>query len=246
MKLSKRMKAVAAMVSQGNVLCDVGTDHGYIPIALIQNKLISKAIAMDINQGPLERAKEHIGFYELGEYIETRLSDGVAALREGEADSIVVAGMGGELVIHILTEGEAVCRKVKELILQPQSDIWKVRRFLREHKYQIVDEDMVFEEGKYYPMMKVVPVEKDEMWEKINPDVIMPCDIYGPLLLRNGNPVLRRFLVNQHQQFVSILKGLEKQDRTEAILKRIEEVKQQLAYNESAYCILGEMINAGI
>ena len=128
-KLSKRMKAVAAMVSQGNILCDVGTDHGYIPIALIQKNIIPKAIAMDINPGPLERAKEHIGFYELGEYIETRLSDGVAALREGEADSIVVAGMGGELVIHILTEGEAVCRKAKELILQPQSDIWKVRRF---------------------------------------------------------------------------------------------------------------------
>lgn len=234
------------MVTQGNVLADVGTDHGYIPIALIQKNLIPKAIAMDVNMGPLQRAQEHIGLYGLGEYIETRLSDGVAALKEGEADSIVIAGMGGELVIRILIEGESVCRQVKELILQPQSDIWKVRRFLREHKYQIVDEDMVFEEGKYYPMMKVVPVEKDEMWEKMNPDVIMPCDIYGPLLLRNGNPVLRRFLVNQHKQFSSILKGLEKQTPSEAIVKRIEEVKQQLAYNESAYCILGEIINAGI
>ena len=176
------MKAVAAMVTPGHVLCDVGTDHGYVPIALIQKQLIPRAIAMDINPGPLERAKEHIGLYELGEYIETRLSDGVAALQEGEADSIVVAGMGGELVIHILTEGEAICRKAKELILQPQSDIWKVRRFLRENKYQIVDEDMVFEEGKYYPMMKVVPVEKDEMWDRIREDHIMPCDIYGPLL----------------------------------------------------------------
>ena len=245
-KLSQRMKAVAAMVTPGHVLCDVGTDHGYVPIALIQKQLIPRAIAMDINPGPLERAKEHIGLYELGEYIETRLSDGVAALQEGEAESIVVAGMGGELVIHILTEGEAICRKAKELILQPQSDIWKVRRFLRENKYQIVDEDMVFEEGKYYPMMKVVPVEKDEMWDRIREDYIMPCDIYGPLLLRNGNPVLRRFLVNQHKQFASILQGLEKQEPSEAILKRMEEVKQQLAYNESAYCILGEMINAGI
>ena len=240
------MKAVAAMVTKGNVLADVGTDHGYIPIALIQKNLIPKAIAMDVNMGPLQRAQEHIGLFGLEEYIETRLSDGVAALREGEVDAIVVAGMGGELVIRILTEGESVCRQVKELILQPQSDIWKVRRFLRENKYQIIDEDMVFEDGKYYPMMKVVPVEKDEMWEKMNPDVIMPCDIYGPLLLRNGNQVLRRFLVNQHKQFSSILKELEKQVPSDAIAKRIEEVKQQLAYNESAYCILGEIINAGI
>ena len=104
----------------------------------------------------------------------------------------------------------------------------------------------MFEEGKYYPMMKAVPVEKDEMWDRIHSDFVTPCDIYGPLLLRNGNPVLRRFLVNQHKQFTSILQGLEKQEQTEAILNRMEEVKKQLAYNESAYCILGEMISAGI
>ena len=160
-KLSKRMNAVASMVTDGNVLADVGTDHGYVPIALVQKGKITKAIAMDINKGPLQRANEHIRSCRLENMIETRLSDGVEALDENEADTILIAGMGGELVIHILTDGEKVCRKAKELILQPQSDIDHVRRYLRENKYRIIDEDMVFEEGKYYPMMKVIPVGEE-------------------------------------------------------------------------------------
>jgi tRNA A22 N-methylase len=98
----------------------------------------------------------------LSDRIHTRLSDGTAALGVGEADTIVVAGMGGELVLHILTDGEAVCRSAKELILQPQSEIATVRRYLREHAYRIAAEDMVFEDGKYYPMMRVIPVEENE------------------------------------------------------------------------------------
>ena len=108
------MKAVASMVTPGNILADVGTDHGYVPIALVQQGKITKAIAMDINKGPLQRACEHIAEFQLEEYIETRLSDGVKKLKVGEVDSILIAGMGGELVIHILTDGMEVCRSVKE------------------------------------------------------------------------------------------------------------------------------------
>ncbi|MBR5315862.1 MAG: SAM-dependent methyltransferase, partial [Firmicutes bacterium] len=128
-KLSKRMKAVASMVTPGNVLADVGTDHGYVPISLVQRKRIPRAIAMDINKGPLQRACEHIAEFQLEECIETRLSDGVKKLEVGEVDSILIAGMGGELVIHILTDGMEVCRSAKELILQPQSELEKVRQF---------------------------------------------------------------------------------------------------------------------
>ena len=138
------------MVTPGSVLADVGTDHGYVPIALVQRKKIQKAIAMDVNKGPLQRAREHIAEHKLEEYIETRLSDGVKKLEAGEVDSILIAGMGGELVIHILSEGMEVCRSVKELILQPQSELRRVRRFLRENKYKIIDEDMILEEGKEY------------------------------------------------------------------------------------------------
>jgi tRNA (adenine22-N1)-methyltransferase len=92
-KLSKRMKAVAAMVTKGNVVADIGTDHGYVPIALIQQKKIPRAIAMDINKGPLKHATEHIAMCQLEDYIETRLSDGVEGLKAKEADTILIAGM---------------------------------------------------------------------------------------------------------------------------------------------------------
>ena len=134
------MKAVVAMVTSNGILADVGTDHGYVPIALVQRQKIPGAIAMDINKGPLARAKENIAAAHLEDYIQTRLSDGVEELEPGEADSILIAGMGGELIIHILSEGEKVCKKASELILQPQSDIRKVREYLREHQYKIVDD----------------------------------------------------------------------------------------------------------
>lgn len=240
------MKAVAAMVTSGGVLADVGTDHGYIPIALIQRQKIKSAIAMDINKGPLARAQDNIASAQLGDYIQTRLSDGVAALVEGEADSILIAGMGGELVIHILSEGEKVCKAASELILQPQSDIRKVREYLRLHHYKIVDEDMICEDGKYYPMMRVINVELDNAWMKMDEQTRVACDIYGPLLLRNGNPVLRRFLVRQHRQLTQILQMLQAQTLSEKIETRIAEVSEELQYNESAYTILGAIKNAGI
>ncbi len=245
-KLSKRMKAVAAMVTSGGVLADVGTDHGYIPITLIQRQKIKSAIAMDINKGPLAHAQDNIASAQLGDYIQTRLSDGVAALGEGEADSILIAGMGGELVIHILSEGEKVCKAASELILQPQSDIRKVREYLRLHHYKIVDEDMICEDGKYYPMMRVINVELDNAWMKMDEQTRVACDIYGPLLLRNGNPVLRRFLVRQHRQLTQILQTLQAQTMSEKIETRIAEVSEELQYNESAYTILGAIKNAGI
>ena len=240
------MKAVASMVTSGNVLADIGTDHGYVPIFLIQQNRIPKAIAMDINKGPLQRACENIAMCQLENYIETRLSDGVQRLKVGEVDSILIAGMGGELVIQIISNGMDVCRSAKELILQPQSELGKVRRFLREQKFKIIDEDMVIEDGKYYPMIKVIPVDEDNLWGSLPEDAILPCDMYGPLLLRNGNPSLRKYLVKQHNQLNMILQELEKQPDSEAIANRKKEVIETLLLNESAYTILGAIKNAGI
>ena len=237
---------MASMVTSGGILADIGTDHAYVPIALMQRQKIAGAIAMDINEGPLARAQEHIKAAKLEDCIQTRRSDGVAALRPNEADSILIAGMGGELILHILTEGEAVCGAADELILQPQSEIHKVREYLRCHQYKIVDEDMVCEDGKYYPMMRVVKTGQDETWNRLNDQTIAVCDIYGPLLLRNGNPVLRRFLVRQHGQLTQILQNLQAQEASEPIEKRILELQEKLQQNESAYTILGAIKNAGI
>ena len=132
------------------------------------------------------------------------------------------------------------------MVLQPQSEIEQFRRFLTEDGWCILEEDMVLEDGKYYPMMRAVKTEQDETWNRLNDQTIAVCDIYGPLLLRNGNPVLRRFLVRQHGQLTQILQTLEAQKESEQIIRRIAEVQEKLQQNESAYTILGAIKSAGI
>ena len=92
MQLSKRLSAVAEFVTPGGCLVDVGTDHGYVPIALLEQQKISSAIAMDVNRGPLERAREHIAQYQMGDYIETRLSDGLHAWSRSRISTACVHG----------------------------------------------------------------------------------------------------------------------------------------------------------
>lgn len=238
MRLSDRMSAVAAMVTAGGVLADVGTDHGYVPIALVERGIVPRAIAMDLREGPLAQAKKNIAMCGLANKIETRLSDGVEALAPGEADSIVIAGMGGELVVHILSNGRDVCRSVKELILQPQSELDKVRKYLRENEYDIQREDMICEDGKYYPMMKVVPGEGEnerlEHQQVISELGIPVCDRYGGDLLWRRNPILLEFLYKEQELLERIETGLKRQPRSEGILSRLVEVEQKIRENARA------------
>ena len=155
LKLSERLAAVAFLAGNGGVLADVGTDHGYVPVYLVSEGNFPRAIAMDVNPGPLKSAAAHIVMYGMGDYIQTRLSDGVAALSEGEADTILIAGMGGGLIMRILREGQTVCRSARKLVLQPQSELPSVRRFLLEQGYVTDAANMIREGGKYYPMMRV-------------------------------------------------------------------------------------------
>lgn len=156
MQLSSRMRCLASLVTEGNRLADVGTDHGYVPISLVREGRIPSAVAMDVNRGPLARAEAHIRESGLSTYIETRQSDGLTRLQPGEADTVLIAGMGGMLTIRILEGGAHCLDSVKELVLQPQSDIHRVRNWLWAHGYRIVTEDIVEEDGKYYPMMRAV------------------------------------------------------------------------------------------
>lgn len=230
-KISERLCMAASLVSDGNRLADVGTDHGYVPIYLLQQQRIPHAIAMDINQGPLARAREHIRLYRLEEYIETRLSDGVAALNPGEADTILIAGMGGGLVMHILQAGAAVCHAAQELVLQPQSELSRVRRFLEEQGYIIDVEEMVFEDGKYYPMMRV----HYEECAKIPQHIQKPEGYrYGGLLLARRNPVLYEYLNWERQIQEQILQKLKGQTQTEQIRARVKDVEETLHINAQA------------
>ncbi len=230
-KLSNRLLAVASFVTNGNVLADVGTDHGYIPIYLLQMKRIKGAIAMDINAGPLDRAKEHIAMFGLNDYIETRLSDGVAALTPGEVDAILIAGMGGGLVMHILEEGKEVCHQAKELILQPQSELERVRNYLWSNGYVILEENMVLEDEKFYPMMRV---QYQNLIDEESAQNVLFCR-YGKHLLEQKHEVLLEYLKREEKLYGEILAGLKKQPVSEKIKGRMTEVEEVLCLNRQAY-----------
>lgn len=217
----------ASFVTPGNRLADVGTDHGYIPIALVQEKIIPSALAMDVNPGPLERAKQHIREFHLESDIHTRLSDGVQSLQPGEADSVLIAGMGGALTVKILQEGREVLRTVKELILQPQSEIDKVRRYLEQAGYKITKEDMVWEEGKYYQVMKAEAGEMHYDCENFYH--------YGKLLLESGHLVLRKNLTQRRALCEQLLKKLDQEGRIEERTQaRLQEIKEEIQRIDTA------------
>ena len=157
MELSIRLKTVAEAVTPGNRVADIGTDHGYVPIYLVKNNLSPGGIAMDVNKGPLEKAKEHIRAEKLSGKIATRLGNGLAPLEPGETDTVVIAGMGGDLICKILKAKPEFLIEGKELILQPQSEWFKVRQILKEYRYQIEKEWFLKEDGKYYVIIKAEP-----------------------------------------------------------------------------------------
>ena len=250
MQLSLRLSAIADMVTTGNRLVDVGCDHGYLPVYLIQQKKIPSAIAMDVRKGPLSRAKEHILQYGLEEYIQTRLSDGLENLKAGEGDTLVIAGMGGPLMERILTDGKSVRDSFSELILQPQSDIPHFRRFIQSQGWEITEEKIVEEDGKFYPMMRVVKIYCAKASEA--EALALQCDsgemaaaermrtpytleeAFGKYLLKEHNPVLYRYLLKEERIRTAILKQLQAAPQAEAVAARIREVKEETQLIEAA------------
>ena len=219
MELSKRLHAVAGLVTEGASVADIGTDHGYIPIYLIQERIASKVIALDVKKGPLERARMHIIGHGLKGQIETRLSDGLREVAPGEVDTMIAAGMGGGLVIHILEDSPETVKEISSFILQPQSEIDKVRRYLNEHGYRIVEERMVEESGKFYPMMRAVH-GKEEAYEEYE-------YLYGKRLVEKKDPVLGRYLQREQNIRESILEQLQRHKNSATAREREKEVQEE-------------------
>ena len=254
--LSKRMETVVNMVSpQSFTIADVGCDHAYVSIALIQRKKASKVIAMDVRTGPLDIAKKNVAEAGFSDTIDIRLGDGLEKLQPGEADSIIIAGMGGLLMkgilergIHILNVGE----KAPTLILQPQSDLHEVRMFLQAHAYHIVCESMLIEDGKYYTVIKVEPDNGNAHEAHDNRDCVQTFAekpyseeewVYGRCNLVTKNEVLLDFLEKEQKVLQQILSKVEmsvqksidaNEEIPDSTKQRIESVKKEIACNAKA------------
>lgn len=215
MKLSKRLEMVASFVERGSRIADIGTDHGYLPIALIERGVSPRAIAMDIGQGPLARAKEHVLACGMEDKIELRLSDGLAELKPGEADSVVIAGMGGELVLHILEQGRALWESTGAFVLSPQSELDKVRIYLKKNGFCIAREAMVFEDGKFYTVM---------LAKRGRMSLGRPAHyLYGKYLMEARDSVLALYLEKEKARMQAILRELEGQET-----KKAQEAREKL------------------
>ncbi len=230
---------LANMVTPGYGLVDVGCDHGYLSIYLVREGVCPGAIAMDVRKGPLSGAKEHIREFGLGDYIEVRLSDGLEAYVDGEAKSLVCAGMGGRLMEKILTDSMDKAKGLQELILQPQSELREFRAFLREAGFRVICEDAVCEEGKYYFAMKAVPVVAGKGSDARNAEAAHGrkiYDMYGELLLKKRHPVLQEFLIQRLKHLEQLETNLstqtsEKAGRRKADLEReVAEVREALLF----------------
>lgn len=186
-QLSRRLKALANLVTPGNVAADVGCDHGFLSIYLIEQGISPRVIASDVRKGPLSAARAHVAERGLSTYIETRLSDGLCAYYPGEAQTLICAGMGGRLMQRILLQSMETAKGFQELILQPQSELWQFRIFLREQGFSVTDEKILEEDGKYYFLFRVRPGEEKTPQDRLG-------DKYGAGLLRERNPLLMRYL----------------------------------------------------
>ena len=212
----------ASMVTTGSRVADIGCDHAHTGIWLIQNGIASKVIAMDVRKGPLEKAHENLKLYGLEGTIETRLSDGLEKLNEGEADTVIIAGMGGTLTVEILKKGLEKIAAARELILQPQSDIGMVRRFLRENGFSITQEKMCKEDGKFYNSMRAVHGIKpgaDEM--------LQVYDEFGEILLKSKDPILKELLSILKYKNERNLASIEASENERGQKKKTELINQQ-------------------
>lgn len=227
MQLSLRLKTVADSVTGGNRVADVGCDHAYIAIHLAENNIAPRVVAMDVNKGPLSKARENIEVRGLEDRIETRLSDGLARLNPGEADTVVIAGMGGALMVRILIEGESALKGVKELILQPQSEIFLVRRHLHTNGYRIESEKMVKEDDKYYIIIKAL---KDPVKESYDQELFY---LYGKQLLESGSPLVEEYLLREERLKEQVEESLRDTD-TAGSNKRLEVIRRDLALIHAA------------
>lgn len=190
-RLPERLRAIAGLVPDGLALADIGTDHGLLPVALVTVGRCPRAVATDLNSGPLAAAGWRVSRSGLDGRIETRIGDGLSPLKPGEVGVVVIAGMGGGTISGILERGIEVARGAARLILQPMNSAGRLRRWLRSGGFRLTDEDLVREGSRLYVIMAAEPVKTDEALGEM-PVLSEPGEILidlGPILWEKKHPL---------------------------------------------------------
>lgn len=222
--LGNRLRALANQIPRDTTLADIGTDHGLIPVYLIKEGLISKAIATDISEISLSKAKDLIRNEGLEEAIETRLGSGLQIIRSGEVNTLLIAGMGGRQIKKILEEGSEVLESITTLILQPMRGKDDLRRWIVYNNY-IIDNEILVKEAKYLYQIIVASHGTQEVSDDIQFEI-------GFKLLENNDPLFKEFIEEKILRTSKIIdeladKDISNPERTlRALTRRLEKYKE--------------------
>lgn len=220
--ISKRLELVASFVPQGSILLDVGSDHAYLPIELVERGQIEAAIAGEVVDGPYQSALKNVEAHGLKEKIQVRLANGLAAFEEEDQVSIItIAGMGGRLIATILEEGLDKLASVERLILQPNNREDDLRLWLQEHGFQIVAESILEEAGKFY---EILVVEAGQM--KLSASDVR----FGPFLSKEVSPVFVQKWQKEAAKLEVALDQIPEKNREErqVLAHKIQAIKEVL------------------
>ncbi len=198
MIIGKRLTAIAELVPDGARLADIGTDHGYLPAYLVQRGKIISAIAGEVNDGPYRSACNMMKRLGLAEAVQVRFGDGLTVLSPGEADTVVIAGVGGATIVEIFSACPAVMKSISYLVVQPMVGGAIVRRWLTDNGWYLDRETLVEEDGKLYEIVAAKQGGAQPLTE-IMAEV-------GPLLWQNKHPLLYQHiehLIRQKRHVIS-------------------------------------------
>ncbi len=201
MELSKRLMKIASYVNYCEAIADIGTDHGYIPIYLVKNNKCNSAIASDINKGPIEKASTNIRFEGLSEKVKCLLGGGLKPLKVGEVNGVIIAGMGGNLIRDIILEDIEKVKLYDFLILQPAQNPEVLREFLYNNNFEILNEDLILDDGKFYELFKV---KYNENAKKINVKDEISYEI-SSILLESNNSLVNDYIKSKIKKYENII-----------------------------------------
>jgi len=216
MELSTRLKKVADLVEPCNCVADIGTDHAYIPIYLVKNNICSHAIASDINKGPVKKALLNVNSYNLQNRIECRLGSGLNTLKTKEADTVIISGMGGNLIRDIIEDRIDLFKEFKSVILQPVQNPEVLREYIYKRGYNIIDEELCIDENKFYEIIKIRYSEKNYNIDNIFYEI-------SKKLFDEKHPVIKDFIINKYNKYNKILSKIN--DTSELANDRKNELK---------------------
>lgn len=225
-KLSNRLQAIASFVSPESNVADIGTDHGYIPVWLAQNGIARKIVAADINKGPLEHAKKTAAEYGVSGKINFRLCSGLAFSDSAEYDTVIIAGMGGELIASIL-EAAPWTKNGTTLILQPNTKIQDLVEWLITNGFEIRNVMLVKEAGKYYQILVVTAGKSDPIFNEAD-------RLIHSMYLKHQDPLLPEYIDHLLNRYKHAEQGMmsakvESSEllRTRALIKDLEKMKKE-------------------